>query len=139
MGGGPPTPIKEIMARLTRGPQSLTPLLATELKTEPPPWETIQSQTKEFARLAASMSGYDPPKGSKESWAKLTGSYAESAAALERAAQARDREAALAAHKSLAGSCMVCHREHRGMGPGMGMPPGGFGPPGKGPPTGPPG
>jgi XXXCH domain-containing protein len=114
------SPIKEIMAKLTMGPRSLTPLIGEELKTDPPPWETIQSQAKEFVSLSSSMSKYDPPKGSKESWLKVTSEYAESAAALEKAVQAKDREAALAAQDSLANSCIACHQEHRRMGAGMG-------------------
>ena len=125
--------IKRIMTRLAKGPTSLTPVLGGELKAEQPPWETIQAQTKEYASLAAEMAKYDPPKGSKDSWARLTGEYAGSAVALDKAAIARDKAAALAAHDELARSCMACHREHRNMGPGGGMggPPGG---PGGGPP-----
>jgi hypothetical protein len=131
VGPGPSTPIKEIMTKLTKGPGSLTPVISQELNTDPPPWDTIQTQTKEFAQLAASMGKYDPPKGSKDSWATLTSAYSEAAASLDKAAQAKDKNAALEAHKTLANSCMSCHQAHRGMGPGMGMP-------GKGPPGGPP-
>jgi len=141
MASPPGSPgIKQIMAKLAKGPNSLTPVLGNALKAEPPAWETIQPQTKEFAQLAAELGRYDPPKGSKESWSKLTMAYAESASALDGAARAKDKKAALAAHAQLARSCMSCHQEHRG-GPGMGGPPG-FGPPGglgpKGPGSGPP-
>jgi hypothetical protein len=126
------SPISDIMVKLTKGPQSLTPRLGQELQEDPPAWETIQPQAKEFAELASSMSKYDPPKGSKESWAEHTGSYAKSAEALNKAAQSKDKEGALAAHSELASACKACHQEHR-MGPGG---PGGFGPRG-GPPGGP--
>jgi XXXCH domain-containing protein len=141
MMGGPgwkPTPIKGIMNKLTKGRQSLTSVIGEELKQDPPPWDTIQPQTKEFVELASSMSKYDPPKGSKESWEKQTSAYTESAKELDKAAQTKDKAAALAAHDKLATSCKACHDAHRGGGPGMG-PPGGFGPPGKGFPGGPPG
>jgi hypothetical protein len=115
--------IKQIMTKLTKGRASLTPVLGNELKQEPPPWETIQSQTREFDRLAAALGQNPPPKGSKESWAELTAAYAASAKDLDRAAQAKDRDAALAAHGKLATSCQACHREHRGGRPGMGGPP----------------
>jgi mono/diheme cytochrome c family protein len=111
------------MNKLTKGPQSLTMVIGGELKSDQPPWDTIGPQAKEFAQLAGTMGKYDPPKGDKESWERLTTAYADSAAALERAAQAKDREAALAAHKALAGSCQACHMQHRGMGPGGGPPP----------------
>src|SRR5207248_1785590 len=112
--GASPT-IKEIMSKLTKGPNSLTPVIGKELKADEPPWETVQPQTKEFAQLAAAMSKNDPPKGHKASWEKLTAAYAEWAADLDQAAQAKDKEAALEAHGKLAGSCMACHREHREM------------------------
>ena len=73
------------MAKLGKGPQSLTIVIGKELEEEPtPPWDKIQPQAKEYAELAASMSKYDPPKGDKESWQKLTASFTKSANDLER-------------------------------------------------------
>jgi hypothetical protein len=116
-GGSPPdatpSPIKVIMKKLT-GPGSLTPLLGRELEAEEPAWETIQPQTKEFVKLATELGTHQPPKGAPDSWAKFTGAYAESAAALDKAAEARDRKAALSAHGQLRGSCTACHRQHKG-------------------------
>jgi hypothetical protein len=117
------------MTKLAKGPNSLTDVLGKELKQDQPPWVTIQGQTKEYALLAAELSTHNPPKGSKESWATSTTAYAGSATDLDKAAQAKDKDAALAAHGKLANSCMACHREHR-MGPGMGGPRGGGPPPG---------
>jgi hypothetical protein len=127
------------MVKLAKGPQSLNSLIGAELKTEPPPWDTIQKQTKEFLQLASTMGQFDPPKGSKESWTKHTSSLVASADALEKAGQSKNKDKAIAAHASIGESCMSCHREHRGGpgGPGGGRP-GGFGPPGGGRP-GPPG
>jgi hypothetical protein len=136
-GGGTSPSIREIMIKLTKGPNSLTPVLGKELKDNPPPWETIQGQTREFALLAAALGNSEPPKGSKDSWEQLTADYAGTAADLDRAAQAKDSAAALAAHRLLAESCRSCHQEHRKMGPGRGGPPG-FGPPPGGPGFGPP-
>ena len=93
-GGGGSSPIKEIMAKLTKGPNSLTPVIGKELGEEQPPWETIQPQTQEYAKLASEMGGFTPPKGSPESWAKLAGAYAASAKALEQAAMAKDKKEA---------------------------------------------
>jgi hypothetical protein len=139
--GDSPT-VKQIMGKLTRGPASLTGIIGRELEADPPAWEMIQPQTQEYARLAAAMGKNEPPRGSKESWSKLTGEFASSAGAMDKAAKAKDRDAALEAHGAITGSCMNCHREHRGGGPGMGGP--GMGGPGMGPgiggpPMGPPG
>ena len=83
-GGGPPgggsSPgIRQIMGKLAKGPNSLTPVIGNELQQDPPPWDTIQGQAKEYAQSATELAKYDPPKGSKESWTKLTGAFAESA------------------------------------------------------------
>ena len=144
-GGGPPggdasTPgTKSIMIKLARGPNSLTPVLGRELNEAEPPWETVQGQTKEYAKLAAELGQYDSPRGSKESWATLTSAFAASAADMDKAAQAKDKAAALSSHEQINNSCMACHREHRKGGPGMGGPPGGprGGFPGGPPPGGP--
>jgi hypothetical protein len=135
--GDSPT-IKQVMIKLTKGPNSLTPVIGKALEADPPAWETIQPQTKEYARLAAAMGKNEPRKGDKESWTKLSTAFADTAAALDKAAQARDKDAALDAHGQLQGSCMSCHKEHRGMGrvgPGRGGPPAAF-PKGGPPPTG---
>ena len=136
VGTGTSPSIKEIMTKLTKGPNSLTPVIGKELEAENPPWETLRPQTKEFALLATAMGKNDPPKGHKASWEKLTSAYVEWASDLDKAAQTKDKNAALEAHGKLAGSCMACHREHREMRKGMG---GMGGPPGFGGPRMPPG
>jgi hypothetical protein len=132
---GTPT-VKQIMTRLTKGPNSLTPVLGKALEAEAPDWSTIQPQTDEYARLAAAMAKNTPRKGSPESWATLSAAFSASADALNKAAKAKNRDGALDAHSEITGSCMECHRQHRGMGPGMGP---GMGKMGGPPPSGPPG
>jgi hypothetical protein len=121
--------IRDIMVKLSRGPQALGSRIGKELMNDPPAWESLQTQTAEYSALASSMAAHDPPKGSKDSWTRLTAAFAESAVALERSVESKDRDAALVAHKALENSCMACHQQHRG-GPGG---PGGFGPKGFGP------
>jgi hypothetical protein len=89
------------MNKLTKGPSSLTSVIGKELAEEQPPWDTIQPQAKEFVQLASAMAQHQPPKGTKESWEDLTSAYTTSAIALDKAAEARDREAARAAHRDL--------------------------------------
>ena len=68
-GGGPGAAgIKQIMIKLAKGPNSLTPVIGNELSQDPTPWETIQAQTKEYSQSASEMGKYNPPKGTKESW-----------------------------------------------------------------------
>jgi hypothetical protein len=110
------------MGRLTKGPNSLTPVIGKALEAESPDWGAIQPQTDEYARLAAAMVKNTPRKGSPESWAKLSTAFSESADALNKAAKAKNRDAASDAHSQITGSCMECHRQHRTMGRGMGGP-----------------
>ncbi len=56
----------------------------------------------------------EPRKGSKESWAKLTAAFADSARALDSSVQSKNRDAALTAHAALGSACMGCHKEHKG-------------------------
>ncbi len=144
--GGPPPPpdagadagrgsnpaIKKIMLRVAKGPMSLTPLIGRELKESAPDWNTIQSQTAEYAQLAEEMTKLEPPRGDKSSWADYAGEFLTLATQLDKAAHAKDPAAALSAQGKLSESCMACHREHRAGGPGRGGRPGGIsGPPGK--------
>jgi mono/diheme cytochrome c family protein len=91
-------------------------------------------QTKEYARLAIAMGKNEPPKGTKDSWTKLSTAFANSATALDKAAQAKNKDAALEALGQLQGSCMECHMAHRQMGRGPGGPPRGGFPKGAPPP-----
>jgi cytochrome c556 len=116
--GGPPLLSKQVMAKIGKPPQGLTMVIGKELEAEQPAWETLQPQAKEYARLTAILGDCDPPKGSKESWAKFTGEFTEAANALNSAAQEKDRDKAKAAHTKLQESCTKCHQEHRGRGPG---------------------
>ena len=110
--------IKEIMAKIGKGPHALQGSLGDALKQAEPAWDTIQPKTQEYALLTSEMGKLEPVKGNKDSWAKLTSAFAESAAELEHAAQAKDKDKTREALDSLGGSCMACHRSHRVMGPG---------------------
>ncbi len=117
--GGPQSKIKQIMSKIGKGPQALTPLIGKELETDPPDWAALQPQAKEYAELASDLGKTEAPKGSKESWQTHTSSYTAAANDLEQAAEAKDRDKAKAAHSRLAESCMSCHKDHRGgRGPG---------------------
>jgi hypothetical protein len=150
-GGGPAVAsnpqLKVIMEKVGKGPEALQKSLGGALKQAEPDWGTIQPKTKEYSGLAAEIGKHDPPRGDNESWKKLTLAFADSASELDKAAQAKEKDQAVAALDSLGSSCMGCHRQHR-PGPGgpggMGGPPGGFRrpggpggfppPPGRGPP-----
>lgn len=116
--GGPPTNIKQVMSKIGKPPQNLTNAIGEGLKADPPAWDALQGQTKEYAQLAAALAKMDAPKGSKDSWEKQTADYAASAAALDAAIQNKDRDGAKATHTKLTNSCASCHKEFRGGRPG---------------------
>jgi hypothetical protein len=127
--GGPKSPIGKVMDKVANGRQSLNMKIGQELNSGSPPWEEIQPQAKEYAELTATLGKYDPPRGDKDSWVKLTSAFAQSAEELNKAAAKKDKDAALAVHKTLSESCKTCHDAHR-RGPGGGRGRGGFGPKG---------
>jgi Cytochrome C' len=116
--GGTPTNIKQVMSKIGKPPQNLTNAIGEGLKADPPAWDALQPQTKEYAQLTAALAKMDAPKGNKESWEKQTADYAASAAALDAAIQNKDRDGAKAAHTKLTNSCAACHKEFRGGRPG---------------------
>ena len=96
-GPGRSSPIRTIMAKLDRGPAALNKAIPKGLEADPPDWGTIQKQSSEYASLSAGLGKLEPPKGSPESWTKLSAEFAEYAANLDHAAQAKDRDGALKA------------------------------------------
>jgi hypothetical protein len=109
-----PTPLAKTMQRMHRGPGAILPsirfgLMAEESAT----WEETQQATKEYADLCASLQKETPPKGDKESWAKLTKKCVEDAMAMDAAARKKDMDATLAAHQKVSNSCGECHKAHK--------------------------
>jgi cytochrome c556 len=109
-----PSPIGQVMGKLTKGTQSLNALIGKELKADPLDWAAVQPQAEQYVQLTSSMAAMKPPKGSAESWATLTSGFTGSATALDAAVKNKDKDAALAAHKKLTTSCQACHQQHRG-------------------------
>jgi cytochrome c556 len=105
--------IKDIMTRAHKGSGSVLTTLGRELKAEEPNWSDVQKQTKELVSLGGSLGKNEPPKGSAQSWERLTQQYVKNATALDQAAQDKDRAAAMAARAKIAGSCAACHKQHR--------------------------
>lgn len=132
--------LKEAMAKIGRGPNSLSSVIDRELKADQPSWDAIRPRTAEYVALTADLDKLSPGKGTKESWVKHATAYAEETKALDAAAKAGDLPAARAAQKTLTTACTDCHNDHRGGPGGRGGRPGGppGGPPPGGPPPGPP-
>jgi cytochrome c556 len=112
-----PTPmaktVKEIMGKINKGSNAMVIMLKRELQKDNPNWTEIQSQTKEYAALAAELKDAKPPKGDAASWAKLSQEFADTSKAMNDAAQKKDKANALAANNKLTNSCVACHKGHR--------------------------
>jgi cytochrome c556 len=106
--------IKAIMKKANDGDASLFGQVGKELMADEPNWAGIRTKTKELLSLADSLSKNTPPRGTKESWKKLTQEYATNLRALDDAAQKKNKDGADAAHQKLITSCNACHRVHKG-------------------------
>jgi cytochrome c553 len=105
--------IKEIMVKAHKTGTGLLPKIGKDLKADELAWDTIQKETKDLVELTGCLEKNKPPKGDKDSWEKLCQSYVKGAKTLDDAAQAKDKAAATAAQRKLAGSCVKCHEAHR--------------------------
>ena len=105
--------IKDVM-KLHKGANAPLGKLGKALKSDSPDWKDIQKTTKDFVVLGASLEKNDPPKGDKASWKKLADGYLANAKALDEAAKAEDKSAALEAHGKITASCKSCHVAHKG-------------------------
>ncbi len=106
--------IKAIMTKAHKGGDSLIATVGKDLKAADPDWVDVQSKTKELVKLGSALGKNEPPKGEKESWEKLTKSYVDTAKQLDKAAQAKEKDKAVAAHTKLTKMCMTCHKAHKG-------------------------
>lgn len=76
-------------------------------------WEDAQKFAKDLAACAANLPKNKCPKGDAASWEKLSKQYAEQAAAVSKAAEAKDAKEFGAALKTFTGSCKACHDAHK--------------------------
>jgi hypothetical protein len=100
------------MEQLMKGPQSLF-TIRDALKKDPVPWEEIGKKTQMAAVAGRHLGKFKPPRGSAESWAKLTGEFATNVGELDKAVQAKDKNTTQATYTTLMGSCKACHDAHK--------------------------
>jgi cytochrome c556 len=105
--------IKEIMTKAHKDSNSLLAMIRKGLQSDEADWPDIQKETKELVKLGTALGKNEPPRGSKESWEKLTRAYLANAKALESDAQKKDQEAAKKDLGKLTGSCRSCHGAHK--------------------------
>src|SRR5262245_8724315 len=105
--------IKEIMTKAHKGGNSLIQVVGKELKANDVDWDHVTDHVKDLVKLGKGLAKNEPPRGDKASWEKLTKQYEDNATALQKAAEKKDKKAAVEAHKKLTGMCMTCHKVHK--------------------------
>ena len=103
--------IKEIMKAVAAKETGLCGKCAAAGKAEK--WEDAQKFSKQLAACVSSLPKNACPKGDADSWAKLSKEFAEQAAAVSKAAEAKDAKEFAAAMKAFTGSCKACHDAHK--------------------------
>jgi cytochrome c556 len=89
-------------------------VLKKQVEASKTDWDELQKTTEEIAKYGKALGKNDPEKGSKESWKKLTDKLAENTKALDDAADEKDLKKVKDTQKAIGGSCMECHKSHRG-------------------------
>jgi cytochrome c556 len=108
-----PPSISDVMKKVN-GKAGLGKAVGKALTGATVDWDDVQKKTKEIAEQIEFLSKNEPPKGSKESWEKLTKAYAEAVRKLDEAAKKKDKAGVTATQTTIGGSCRSCHTAHRG-------------------------
>ncbi len=108
-----PSSIEDVMIKAHKNKTGLRDQIAAELKKASPDWPEVQKKTKEFAKLAGTLSKFKPEKGDLASWKKLSEAYAGEVKSLDDAAGKKDKDLATKANDKLKMSCTPCHDVHR--------------------------
>ncbi len=106
--------IKDIMVKLHKGASSPLAVLKKELRSDSPDWKKVQSKSKDFVILGASLAKTEASKGDPQSYKTLATNYYDNSKALDDAAAKEDKTAANVAFSKLSSSCQACHKAHRG-------------------------
>jgi hypothetical protein len=107
------TPSCEDVMSKVNGKKGLVAKVGTAAKGDK--WDDAQKLAKEIKDLGAALGKNDPPRGSKESWAKLTKKYEEQTAAIADAADKKDAAAVTKATDAFTAkeNCAACHGAHK--------------------------
>ena len=108
-----PESIGDIMKKAHSGENAFRKEIAKNLKVKD--FDAAATTMKAWSAIASHLNEFEPPKGSKESWKKMTKKYADSVKAL---AKTIDDKNVSAATKQLdvinKKGCGGCHSAHKG-------------------------
>jgi len=107
-----PKNIKAFMKKAHAGDEAFKSVVTKAAKDKE--YDTAATALKAWVAISGSLSEFDPPKGEKEDWAKLSKKYAEDVKALAKAVDDKDDKAIAARLKTINSSCGGCHKSHKG-------------------------
>jgi hypothetical protein len=105
--------IKQIMREAHECRTAYIRDVRNEMVKEEPNWELIAGRSRELVRAGKLLSLNTPPKGSAESWEKLTSLYIARATILVDAAERKDKDEGHVVARRLQTMCAGCHRVHK--------------------------
>jgi cytochrome c556 len=105
--------ISDVM-RKVNGKAGLSKAVKAAVTSNSIDWDDVQKKTKEMLEHVQALGKNTPEKGTKESWEKLTTSWADSAKKVDEAAKKKDRDETIKALTTLQGACRTCHSAHKG-------------------------
>ena len=103
--------IIEIMTKGHDGPQAYISKIKTAAKAEK--WDDAKTLASKFKELGEAITKCDPPKGDKDSWAKMTKKYKDDTIAVADAVEKKDAKAVSTATAVFNKSCKACHDAHK--------------------------
>lgn len=76
-------------------------------------WEDAAKVSKDIKKGGEDLGKNEPHKGDKDSWKKLTKTFADNTKAMVDAIDKKDKDAFEKASKAIGGSCKTCHDSHK--------------------------
>ncbi len=106
--------IKEIMQQAHSCRSNSLARIREQINRDDPNWTVLENRAEDLMRFGKQLAANTPPKGTTESWERLTAVYTSHATLLADAAHREDRETAGLHLKKLSSMCAACHKAHRG-------------------------
>jgi len=107
-----PKNIKEVMKKAHAADDAFRKGIAKNIKDKD--FEAAATTMKAWVAISGHLGSFDPPKGEKADWEKVTKKYAENVKTLAKAVEDKDGKVANKALGVVNASCGGCHKAHKG-------------------------
>lgn len=105
--------IRQIMHEAHRCRTAYIRDVRTEFEKNEPNWSLAEARSRDLVRVGKLLALNTPPKGTAESWERLTNLYIARASILVDAAERQDREEGKLVARRMVSMCATCHSAHR--------------------------